>query len=173
MVKQVVLTVSGLHMRLFGSPSCSTPGGRSRSVSGHHHDNQVVTTYFRVVTGVKRVALIVETSRMDFLILTAEEVLQAITSLDDALFGQPITTILPEPPRATRGTSAETMDPQNFQSREDSATEPVNPPPSTQYKGSDYLDPLCVALGLDSRAELRRLQDYLADIDQSVHPVRS
>ena len=147
--------------------------GRSRSVAGRHRDNQVVITYFRVVTGVKRVALIVETTCMDFLILTAEEVLQAVTSLDDALFGQPITTILPEPPRATRGTSAETMNPQNFQSREDSATEPVNPPPVIQYKGSDYLDPLCVALGLDSRADLRRLQDYLADIDQSVHPVRS
>ena len=173
MVKQVVLTVSGSCTWLFGSPSCSTPGGRSRSVTGRHRDNQVITTYFRVVTRVKRVTLVVETTRVDFLILTAEEVLQAVTSLDDALFGQPITTILPEPPRATRGTSAETMDPQNFQSREDSATEPVNPPPVTQYKGSDYLDPLCVALGLDSRAELRRLQDYLADIDQSVHPVRS
>ena len=147
--------------------------GRSRSVAGHHRGNQVVITFFWVVTEVKWVTLVVETMRMDFLILTAEEVLQAVTSLDDALFGQPITTILPEPPRSTRGTSAETMNPQNFQSREDSATEPVNPPPVTQYKGSDYLDPLCVALGLDSRAELRRLQDYLADIDQSVHPVRS
>ena len=147
--------------------------GRSRSVVGRHRDNQVVITCFRVITGVKRVTLVVETKRVDFLILTAEEVLQAVTSLDDALFGQPITTILPKPPRATRGTSAETMNPQNFQSREDSATEPVNPPPVTQYKGSDYLDPLCVALGLDSRADLRRLQDYLADIDQSVHPVRS
>ena len=146
--------------------------GRSRSVAGRCCDFQVGTTYFQVVTGVKRVALIVETTRVDFLILTAEEVLQAVTSLDDTLFGQPITTILPEPPRSTRGTSAETMNPQNFQSREDSATDPVNPPPITQYKGSDYLDPLCVALGLDSRADLRRLQDYLADLDQSVHPVR-
>ena len=76
--------------------------------------NQVIVTYFRVVTGVKRVALVVETTRVDFLILTAEEVLQAVTSLDDALFGQPITTILPEPPRATRGTSAETMNPSEF-----------------------------------------------------------
>ena len=147
--------------------------GRSRSVAGRRRDNQVVITYFWVVTGVKRVTFIVEMTRMDFLILTAEEVLQAVTSLDDALFGQPITTILPEPPRSTRGTSAETMNPQNLQSREDSATEPVNPPPVTQYKGSDYLDPLCVVLGLDSRADLRRLQDYLADIDQSVHLVRS
>ena len=117
MVKQVVVTVSWSHTWLFGSLSCSTPGGRSRSVMGRHHDNQVVTTYFQVVTRVKQVTLVVETSRVDFLILTAEEVLQAVTSLDDALFGQPITTILPEPPRATRGTSAETMDPQNFQSR--------------------------------------------------------
>ena len=147
--------------------------GRSRSVAGRHRDNQVIITYFRVITGVKQVALIVEMMCVDFLILTAEEVLLAFTSLDDALFGQPITTILPEPPRSTRGTSAETMNPQNFQCREDSATEPVNPPPVTQYKGSDYLDPLCVALGLDSTAELRRLQDYLADIGQSVHPVRS
>ena len=92
---------------------------------------------------------------MNFLILTAEEVLQAITGLDDDLFGQPITT----------------MDPQNIPTREESAIDPVNPPPMSQYKGSDYLDPMCVALGLDSRAELRRLQDYLADLDQSAHPV--
>ena len=108
---------------------------------------------------------------MDFLILTAEEVLQAITGLDDNLFGQPITSILPEPPRATRDSVSESMDPQNIPTREESASEPVNPPPMSQYKGSDYLDPMCVALGLDSRAELRRLQDYLADLDQSVHPV--
>ena len=111
MVKQVILTVSGSHTWLFGSPSCSTPGGRSRSVTGHHRNNQVITTYFRVITGVKRVTLIVEMLYVDFLILTAEEVLQAVTSLDDALFGQPITITLPERPRATRGTSAETMDP--------------------------------------------------------------
>ena len=108
---------------------------------------------------------------MNFLILTAEEVLQAITSLDDNLFGQPITTILPEPPKATRGSVSESMDPQNIPTREESAADPINPPPVSQYRGSDYLDPMCVALGLDSRAELRRLQDYLADLDQSVHPV--
>ena len=108
---------------------------------------------------------------MDFLILTAEEVLQVITALDDNLFGQVITTILPEPPRTTRGSLAEHMDPQNIPTREESAEDPINPPPVSQYRGSDYLDPMCVALGLDSRAELRCLQDYLADMDQSVHPV--
>ena len=66
---------------------------------------------------------------------------------------------------------SESMDPQNIPTREESAADPINPPRVSQYRGSDYLDPMCVALGLDSRAELRRLQDYLADLDQSVHPV--
>ena len=50
--------------------------------------------------------------------------------------------------------------------------QPINPPPETSYVGSSFVDYSCISLGLENRGQPRRVEDYLADHNQTLLPVR-
>ena len=94
-----------------------------------------------------------------------------VTSLSDELYGQEITSLLDIPTRQTRGASQQSMAAEGVSSREESGLAPHNPPPSSSYVGSNFTDYFCLAVGVENRGQLRRLEDYLADHGQTLLPV--
>ena len=72
------------------------------------------------------------------------------------------------PTRSTR--SQQPVVPDSLTSQE--GAQPINPPPETSYVGSSFVDHSCIALGLKDRGQLRRVEDYLADHNQTLLPVK-
>ena len=89
---------------------------------------------------------------VSLVLYTQEEVVTAVTALD----GEYTVPILQDV-QETR-TNPPPLEVRN----QDKAEPPVAPPPIPVYQGADFADPSVIELGLDSRGQLRRLQDYLA-----------
>ena len=74
----------------------------------------------------------------------------------------------------TRRARAEAMTPGNLQTMEGrEAVKPKDPPQLVMGPGPDFYDSTCQTFGVDSRAELRRLEDFLAPMGLILAPVSS
>ena len=105
---------------------------------------------------------------VQLILFSAEETLMAVTRLPDDIYGSPITDLIDVPTRSTR--SQQPVVPDSLTSEE--GAQPINPPPETSYVGSSFVDHSCIALGLANRGQQRRVEDYLADHNQTLLPVR-
>ena len=99
--------------------------------------------------------------RVQLTLLSQTEVLLKVTSLDGE-FDHPIL----EERRESRTTTAA---PEGTMSSQEERLPPPaqNIPAIRQYPGHDFSGPLEAELGLESREDYRRLQDYLASFHQS------
>ena len=102
---------------------------------------------------------------VQLILFSSEETLMAVTRLPDDIYGSPITESIDVPTR-----SQQPVVPDNLTSQE--GAQPINPPPETSYVGSSFVDYSCISLGLENRGQLRRVEDYLADHNQTLLPVR-
>ena len=105
---------------------------------------------------------------VQLILFSSEETLMAVTRLPDDIYGNPVTELIDVPTRSTR--SQQPVVPDSLTSQE--GVQPINPPPETSYVGSSFVDHSCLALGLENRGQLRRVEDYLADHNQTLLPVR-
>ena len=105
---------------------------------------------------------------VQLILISSEETLMALTKLPDNIYGNPVTDLIDVPTRSTR--SQQPMVPDSLTSQEGALL--INPPPETSYLGSSFVDHSCIALGLENRGQLRRVEDYLADHNQMSLPVR-
>ena len=131
--------------------------GLSTSENGSHTKfNGSPTWYFVVLQPVQ------------LILFSSEETLMAVTKLPDNIYGNPVTDLIDVPTRSTR--SQQPVVPDSLTSQEGAL--PINPPPETSYLGSSFVDHSCIALGLENRGQLRRVEDYLADHNQMLLLVR-
>ena len=130
--------------------SCTSENGLHTKLNGSS------TWYFVVLDPVQ------------LILFSSEETLMAVTRLPDDIYGNPITELIDVPTRSTR--SQQPVVPDSLTSQE--GAQPINPPPETSYVGSSFVDHSYIALGLENRGQLRRVEDYLADHNQTLLPVR-
>ena len=102
-------------------------------------------------------------------LFSPEEVLEAVTNLSGE-YALPILQDYPDPAVATRA-STSALPPGNMSTKERRA-DPLNIP-LPAFPGDQYEDEQCRAFGLANRAELRRLQDFLAPSGLTPTPVSS
>ena len=130
--------------------SCTSKNGSHAKLNGSS------TWYFVVLQPVQ------------LILFSSEETLMAVTRLPDNIHGNPVTELIDVPTRSTR--SQQPIVPDSLTSQEGAL--PINPPPETSYLGSSFVDHSCIAIGLENREQLRRVEDYLADHNQMLLPVR-
>ena len=131
-------------------------GSRTSESGLHTKLNGSSTWYFVVLDPVQ------------LILFSSEETLMAVTRLPDDIYGSPITELIDIPTRSTR--SQQPVVPDSLTSQE--GAQPINPPPETSYVGSSFVDYACISLGLENRGQLRRVEDYLTDHNQTLLPVR-
>ena len=137
--------------------SRTSKNGSCTSKNGSHMKLNGLLTWYFVVLG-----------PVQLILFSSEETLMAVTRLPDDIYGSLITESIDVPTRSTR--SQQPVVPDSLTSQE--GTQPINPPPKTSYVGSSFVDYSCIALGLENRGQLRRVEDYLADHNQTLLPVR-
>ena len=103
---------------------------------------------------------------VQLILFSAEETLMAVTRLPDNIYGIPVTELIDVPTRSTR--SQQPVVPDSISTPE--RVQPINAPPETSYIGSSFIDHSCLAVGLENRGQLRRVEDYLADNHQMLLP---
>ena len=128
-------------------------GSRTSKNGSHTKLNGSSTWYFVVLDPVQ------------LILFSSEETLMAVTRLPDDIYGSPITESIDVPTR-----SQQPVVPDSLTSQE--GAQPINPPAEKSYVGPSFVDYSCISLGLEKRGQLRRVEDYLADHNQTLLPVR-
>ena len=85
-------------------------------------------------------------------------------------YDQPYREDLKKAPKATRSALA-IMPHGNLATKEGELSDDPHAPPLAVLPGSDYADYWCTAVGLSSRGEVRRVEDFLAQYNLCLAPV--
>ena len=85
-------------------------------------------------------------------------------------YDQPYREDLKKAPKATRSALA-IMPHGNLATKEGELSDDPHAPPLAVLQGSDYADYWCTAVGLSSRGEVRRVEDFLAQYNLCLAPV--